>query len=109
MSTTEINLTLAEIGDDTEFDGLFNDWQVKTIIAQHVITEASLRTICKIWFQRGIERGTVWAEAEMTRELKAEIVRLRQHVKDLDADLNNACQSEPDGLSEHERLTKGGY
>lgn len=104
MSTETINLTLAEIGDDTQFDELFNDWQVKTIIAQHTITEASLRTICKVWFQRGIERGTDWADVEITRQLKAEIERLRQHVRDLDSDLNTACQSEPDDLSERESL-----
>lgn len=36
--------------------------------------------------------------------LKEENRRLREHVRHLDSDLNTACQSEPDGLSERERL-----
>lgn len=36
--------------------------------------------------------------------LEDENARLKQHVKDLDSDLNTACQREPDGLSEREAL-----
>lgn len=36
--------------------------------------------------------------------LELENERLKQHVKDLDSDLNAACQSEPDTLSEREAL-----
>lgn len=37
-------------------------------------------------------------------ELREENERLKQHIRDLDHDLNAACQSEPDGLSEREAL-----
>lgn len=80
MSAETINLTLAEIGDDTQFDELFNDWQVKTIIAQHTITEASLRTISRLWFQRGIARGTDWAGEEICADISA-VLLARQELK----------------------------
>lgn len=60
----EINLTLADIEDDTVFDELFNDWAVKDLLPYE---PEALRTICKIWYGRGVARGTEWAERETAR------------------------------------------
>ena len=64
----EVSLTIAGVEDDTEFNALYDDWAVKDEIGMPPTT---LRTICHIWFNRGVARGTQWTSSEIDRVASA--------------------------------------
>lgn len=69
MDDNEVNLTLGDIGDDTDFWNLYNDW---TVCHQIPLEPAALRTICRLWYGRGVARGTEWADNEIGRIAQGE-------------------------------------
>jgi hypothetical protein len=67
MSDEEtINLTLADVGDDTAFAEMYEAWETRHLIPLH---DENLRTICRLWFGRGIARGTEWSNSEVDRQM----------------------------------------
>ena len=65
----EIALTLADMEDDEDFKTRWNEWSVKDSIP---LEAKALRSICRIWFGRGIERGSEWALSDFERRVEAE-------------------------------------
>lgn len=63
-SEEEINLTLADIGDSTAFEELYADFDLKKRINLH---PDFLKKLCRLWYGRGIARGTEWMQSELDR------------------------------------------
>lgn len=71
----EVNLTLAEIGDATAFDEMYAEWTMRSRIPLH---PDALRTICRLWYGRGVARGSEWMESEVER-ITEEVKGGQQH------------------------------
>lgn len=83
--------------DDAAFERRYKRWSLRRRIA---LPDEQLKTICAIFFNLGIRQGAELREVE--------IARLTEHVANLEHDLATET-TEDDGLSERERLTRGGY
>ncbi len=62
-------LNEAESEDDRVFDTWWADWQVKESIP---LANDDLKVICKIWFGRGISRGTQFMNDMVDKFMEAE-------------------------------------
>lgn len=51
-------------GDSAAFDESYAEWTVKELVP---LESDALRTICRLWYGRGVARGTEWMESEVER------------------------------------------
>lgn len=64
----EVTLTLADMEDAEDFDERWEAWEIRHAIP---LDKSQLKTICRLWFGRGIERGSLWASGEVDRQVRA--------------------------------------
>lgn len=69
MDSDKQILDQAESEDDRIFDAEWNDWQAKEAIPMH---NDDLKVICKVWFGRGVARGTNFMNEMIDKFMEAE-------------------------------------
>jgi hypothetical protein len=65
----EVTLTLADMEDGADFAMRYDEWVIKDRIP---LAPDALRSICRIWYGRGIERGSQWALDDFERKVRGE-------------------------------------
>jgi len=70
--TNEQELDESDNADAIAFEKAWANWSLKSEIADHIITEEHLRSICVLWFGKGNARGCAWG-AEMAARMVAKL------------------------------------
>jgi hypothetical protein len=69
MKSDEEILNAAESEDDKVFNAEWADWQAKESIP---IDNDDLKVLCKVWFGRGVARGTNFMNDMLDKFMEAE-------------------------------------